>query len=211
MRAPPWSKRFFASTRGRIIALLRSSSRTVSELAGALDLTDNAVRAHLAALERDGLVQHSGTRRGLRKPHYTYALTPEAEYLFPKAYGELLDQLLAVLAERLPAKSREDILREVGRRLAASLLSGEPEALALERRLDMVIEVFGELGGLAVIEKHNGHLLVHGDSCPLAAVSGTHPEVCRLAEALVVEIVKVPVQERCSRNGMPRCRFEIIP
>ena len=41
----PLSQRFFASTRGRIVALLRRESRTVDELAQALDLTDNAVRA----------------------------------------------------------------------------------------------------------------------------------------------------------------------
>ena len=60
MKIPQWNKRFLASTRGRIIALLRPSSRTVNELAEALELTDNAVRAHLTALERDGLVRQSG-------------------------------------------------------------------------------------------------------------------------------------------------------
>ena len=35
-------------------------------LADALGLTDNAVRAHLFAVERDGLVRPSGTRRGPR-------------------------------------------------------------------------------------------------------------------------------------------------
>src|SRR5215813_4960387 len=79
------SERFWASTRGRIVLLLRRGSRTVNELAGALGLTDNAVRTHLTALERDGLVQTSGTRPSPRKPTLTYALTPEAEQqLFPK-------------------------------------------------------------------------------------------------------------------------------
>ena len=49
-------ERFFASTRGQIVTLLRRALRTVDELAGELGLTDNAIRAHLAALERDGLV-----------------------------------------------------------------------------------------------------------------------------------------------------------
>src|SRR6266496_4119842 len=77
--------RFFASTRGRIVTLLRRNSRTVEELAQELTLTDNAVRAHLATLERDGIVQQRGVRRGSGKPSYIYDLTPEAEYLFPKA------------------------------------------------------------------------------------------------------------------------------
>ena len=58
------NQRFFTSTRGRIVTLLRRASRTVDELAAALDLTDNAVRAHLATLERDGIVQQRGARRG---------------------------------------------------------------------------------------------------------------------------------------------------
>ncbi len=63
-----WNSRFFASTRGKIVTLLRRASRTVDELAQALDLTDNAVRAHLATLERDGFVQQRGERRGSGKP-----------------------------------------------------------------------------------------------------------------------------------------------
>src|SRR4028119_1918149 len=110
MRAPQWNKRFLASTRGRIIGLLRSSSRTVNELAAALNLTDNAVRSHLSTLERDGLVQQSGVRPGLRKPHAVYELTAEAEQLFPKAYAPLLNQVLDVLDERLAPEALEAVL-----------------------------------------------------------------------------------------------------
>ena len=54
---------------------------TVNDLAAELRLTDNAVRAHLASLERDRLVVQSGVKPGFRKPHATYALGPEAEQL----------------------------------------------------------------------------------------------------------------------------------
>ncbi|HZA91639.1 MAG TPA: winged helix-turn-helix domain-containing protein, partial [Gemmatimonadales bacterium] len=80
---PPtrWDQRFFASTRGRVVTLLRDGHTTVEDLARALNLTDNAVRTHLSALERDGLVVQSGLRRGVGKPAYTYVLTPDAERL----------------------------------------------------------------------------------------------------------------------------------
>src|SRR5258708_34553555 len=97
------TQRFFASTRGRMVTLLRRSSHTVEELAQALDLTDNAVRAHLATLERDGVVQQSGARRGGSKPAYIYSLTPEAEYLFPKAYNQIFHQGLEVPSEPMPS------------------------------------------------------------------------------------------------------------
>src|SRR5438045_8727510 len=100
MRSTRWDRRFWASTRGRIILLLRRGSRTVNELAEALGLTDNAVRTHLTNLERDGLVQASGSRPGTRKPNVVYDLAPEADQLFPKMYGLILRSLLDILAER---------------------------------------------------------------------------------------------------------------
>src|SRR6266516_3395699 len=114
-----WNQRFFSSTRGQIITLLRRSSRTVEELAQALDLTHTAVRAHLATLERDGLVQHHSERRGSGKPSAVYDLAPEAEYLFPRVYSQLMYLLLEVLPERMTPDEVEMLLREVGRRMAA--------------------------------------------------------------------------------------------
>ena len=82
---PRADDRFWASTRGRVLTFLRKGPHSVTELASALGLTSNAIRAHLATLERDGLVRTSGMRRGTRKPAATYDLAPKAEQLFPKA------------------------------------------------------------------------------------------------------------------------------
>src|SRR6266566_4893843 len=114
-----WNRWFFASTRGQIITLLRRSSRTVDELAQALDLTHTAVRAHLAALERVGLVQQRSERRGSGKPSSVDDLTPAAEYLFAKSYGQLLDQPLDFPGEHPPGSEAGTRLREFGRRIGA--------------------------------------------------------------------------------------------
>lgn len=200
-------KRFFESTRGQIVTILRSSPCTVDELAGKLNLTDNAVRAHLLTLERDGLVRQSGLRRGPRKPHFTYALTPEADALFPKAYDALLNQLIAVLKSRLDQPEIEDVLREVGRGVAAGAPAGQNANL--EGRVQKALKVLESIGGSAAVEEHDGKFVIRGNGCPLAAAVSVHPEVCRLAETLVSEIVKAPVHEQCNREGRPKCRFEI--
>src|ERR1700745_3314345 len=93
-----WRERLFKSTRGRILDLVDTRERTVNELAQELRLTDNAVRAHLANLERDRLVVHSGMKPGFRKPHATYALGPDAEQLFPKAYRRLISLLISIFS-----------------------------------------------------------------------------------------------------------------
>lgn len=198
-------KRFFESTRGQIVTILRGSPCTVDELAGKLDLTDNAVRAHLLSLERDGLVRQSGLRRGPRKPHFTYELTDEADALFPKAYDALLNQLISVLKSRLTPSEIEEVLREVGRAVAADA----PEALDLDSRVQIALKVLESIGGAAEVQKSEDGILIAATGCPLAAAVEVHPEVCRLAETLVAEIVKVPVEEKCDREGRPKCRFEI--
>ena len=202
-------KRFFESTRGQIVTLLRRSAGTVEELAQKLNLTDNAVRAHLATLERDGLVRQIGLRRGPRKPHFTYVLTPEAEGLFPKAYDTLLNQLIAVLKNRLSPSEIETILKEVGRIVAADAAVKSNDTL--ESRVQSALKVLESIGGSAEVEKNgNGDkIVIRGNGCPLAAAVAVHPEVCRLAETLVAEVVKAPVEEHCDREGRPRCRFEI--
>jgi predicted ArsR family transcriptional regulator len=200
-------KRFFESTRGQIVTMLRASPCTVEELAGKLDLTDNAIRAHLLTLERDGLVRQTGLRRGPRKPHFTYALTPEADSLFPKAYDALLNQLIAVLKTRLNPEELEEVLREVGRAVASGAPEGEEADL--EKRVHTAVRVLETIGGATEIEHHDDKIVIRGHGCPLAAAVSVHPEVCRLAETLVAEIVKVPVKEHCDRSGTPKCRFEI--
>lgn len=205
-----WDRRFFESRRGRIVALLRRSGRTVEELARELDLTDNGVRAHLATLERDGLVRQRGSvRRSGGKPAYVYELTPEAEELFPKAYGLVLRRLLDVMVERLGPEETEALLRAVGRRMADERTV--PPVDDVRARLEAVVAVLDELGGMAELEERGDTVLViRGYSCPLAAAVPDHPEVCRLAESLLTELVGVPVHEHCDRGERPRCCFEVV-
>lgn len=205
MSSTRWDQRFFASTRGQVVMLLRQGHATVEDLAQALGLTDNAVRAHLAALERDGLVVQSGLRRGAGKPAFAYALTPDAERFFPKAYGALLHLMLDALGERMSEGELDALLRDVGRRLAA----GQPPPTGdLRTRVERAVGLLGELGGLAAAEKEDGGYVIQGRSCPLAAAVEGHPQTCLLAETLLAEAIGAPVRQTCDPE-IPRCRFEV--
>ncbi len=207
MERTKWIERLLASTRGQVIALLRRSSRTVNELADALGLTDNAIRSHLSALQRDGLVeQEQLPPQGVGKPGFIYHLTPAADTLLPKAYALILGLVLGAVADRMSEAEMTEILREVGRRAAVGR-GGEGEDTRM--RIDAAYGVLGELGGVADIEETEDAVFIRGYSCPFAALVPDHPQVCQVAESLLSELIGVPVTEICDKGDRPRCCFEI--
>lgn len=195
--------RFFSTTRGLVVLLLRREPQTVEQLAASLQLTDNAVRAHLTTLERDGLVRQAGMRRAGRKPAVEYTLTAKAGQYFPKPYGAALRLLLTVLRERHGTAAVEEISREVGRRMAPLERSGHA---TLRERVDSAVVLLDELGGVAAVEEQDGSLRIRGYHCPLADVVPDSPEICQLTVALLSEAIGTPVQAGCDHSP-PRCKF----
>jgi predicted ArsR family transcriptional regulator len=208
METTGWRTRLMESTRGRILNLLRARDQTVNELAADLKLTDNAIRAHLLSLERDKLVQQSGIKPGFRKPHATYALTPEAEQIFPKAYGVLLDLILIVISRQLSPKELRAAMREVGKRVADNHLIAV-KGKSRKQRIEAALQILKDLGGSATFEQSEGKHFICGNGCPLAAATSRHPEACLIAESLLSHIIGVPVKEHCIHGSAPSCRFEI--
>jgi predicted ArsR family transcriptional regulator len=198
--------RFLHTTRGQIVAELRRGSRTVEDLRKILGITDNAVRAHLAALERDGIVHQTATRPSGRRPAVLYELTTAAERSFSQAYLPVLTRLVDSLSERMSTDDLEILLRDVGERLAK-----EQPALtgSLRERADGAARVLTTLGGVAEVEESEDELVIRGFSCPLAEAVRAHPSTCQAAQALVSELVGAEVKERCDKTDRPRCRFVI--
>ncbi len=203
-----WRERLFKSTRGKILNLLRTREWTVNELAEELRLTDNAVRAHLASLERDRLVTQSGMKPGTRKPHTTYALGSEAEQLFPKAYGPLISLLMSIFSRHVKPANLRAGMRAAGRTVAQEYLR-ELKGKTRQQRIDAALGVLKELGSAASFREEDGRHFIYGNGCPIAAATANHPEACLLAESLLAEIIGSPVKEHCIRGPAPSCRFEV--
>jgi len=203
-----WRERLFKSTRGKILDLLHARECTVNELAEELHLTDNAVRAHLASLERDRLVAQSGLKPGIRKPHTTYALGPEAEHLFPKAYGRLVALLMSIFSRQVKPRNLRAGMRLAGRRVAQEYLGGV-QRKTRQQRINAALGILKELGGAASFREEGGKHFIYGRGCPIAAATASHPEACLMAESLLTEIIGSPVKEHCIRGATPSCRFEV--
>jgi predicted ArsR family transcriptional regulator len=203
-----WEKQVGGETRGRIIALLRRGVETVDALAAELGVTDNAVRAQLQALEREGMVAAIGTRapEGAGKPATRYAVAPVGESVLSAAYAPVLTALLGTLRDRLPAAEVDALLRETGQRLgAAARASG-----SLADRVRDASLALTALGGEVDVERTAQGYRLCGHACPLSAAVRVEPHACHAVEELLTSIVGRPVRESCDRAGRPRCRFEIV-
>ena len=193
-------------TSGRILELLRRGPKTVDELAAALSLTRTAVRAQLARLERDGLVEQRGSRRGTSKPSRMYGVSSQAELLFSQAYVPILTRLLHVLAARLSPAEFDAVMHEVGRELMEGHAVPRGE---LSNRVAGASALLNELGGLTEVEAENGGYLIRSHGCPLAVATANHPEVCNVLESLLSEFVGAKVTKCCDRYNRERCCFEV--
>ena len=201
-----WLERLIGETQVRILGLLRRSKQSITSLAEALGLTDNAVRMHIAALHRDGIVAQVGVERDTGgKPARLYGLTPEGEELFPKAYALVLGKLVEEIVRTQGRARAVELLRAVGAQAAASA----PRGANPKRRMEAAAQAFRDLGADADVEKAETGWRLQAYGCPLSAVTAGHPELCELGKALVQEVVGEPVTECCQRGEHPRCAFEI--
>jgi predicted ArsR family transcriptional regulator len=202
-----WQRQFGGTTRGRIVALLRRGERSVEELAAALGLTDNAVRAQLAVLEREGIVLAAGIRRdgSVGKPATLYGVAREASPLFSSAYAPVLASLLVELGERLPPDELEAVLRSAGRRLAPAL----PLPASFDERARAGAAVLTQLGAEADLVRVGKGYEIRGHGCVLSSAVSACPATCQAVEALLRGVTGARVVEHCDRAGVPDCRFGI--
>ena len=124
-------------TRPRVLAMLREGVWTVDDLAARLELTDNAVRFHLEALEREGIVKKEGLRRtgGVGQPATMYSLTAGAEESFSRAYAPVLIAALEELRDQMSRPQLMSFLKRVGRRLSGQ---GTKPSGSLSSRIGLI-------------------------------------------------------------------------
>ena len=193
-------------TRGRIVDLIRRAPATASEISRELGLTYNAVRGHLASLERDGLIRSGGMRHGGTRPAALYELAPGIDDVLSRAYTPFAAQLVRTLADTLSEPTLDAIMRDVGRGLASQW----PRARgSLKQRVERASALLQELGAPNEIEQARASFRIRGFGCLLAAAVQGQPHVCHAMETLLGTLTNAQVTECCDRGERPRCCFLI--
>jgi predicted ArsR family transcriptional regulator len=197
-------------TRWGILQHLRERGQASAlELSKALGMSPVSIHYHLNVLQREGLVEPQSVRRNVGRPHYVYSLRDSARELFPQSYHRLADRLLDELKSRLSEREISELFARIANDIAdehATALQGK----TLEQKIAALVELLGEEGFLARVEKVGGQFRLTQYGCPYYYVVERHPEVCQLDLNLISATLMVPVErEGCVLNGNDVCTFVV--
>jgi predicted ArsR family transcriptional regulator len=196
-------------SRHAVLDLVRQGDRTVNTLAARLRISDNAVRVHLVALERDGLIKRAGMIRSgtVGQPAAEYDITPAGELALSAAYAPALTAVAAAAADRLDVRARRSLFAEAGRRLAATMKP--QDSGSLQERAEQCAALINTLGGSATISAGRGSAVLEGAGCPLAAAVRADPVTCYLIESLIEGHTGLKAEQQCTHGDRPACRFKL--
>lgn len=181
---------------------------SIKGLMQALSLSENAVRHHLLALEREGYVMAVSDRygEGAGRPARLYGLTDAAEDLFPKHYEKLLE---LVLEEAEHQEVLDPLVGNLVRRLAEQIRP-HIDHLEPEKRIAVSAERLNLGGNLSRLERTPGGWELRAYNCPYLAAGCRFEQVCNIAPR-VMSMATGLLAERvvCQRDGKEACHVVI--
>jgi predicted ArsR family transcriptional regulator len=203
------------NTKAEILALLKRSGHTVSELAAELGLASITIRQHLTRLQRDALVV-AEQRSGLSgRPHYVFRLTAKAHAAaFPGRSDRLVELLLREVGTLdshqldglAPRQKTTMVVRRLAEHLAdelTPLLQGWP----LQERVSFVTEVMHADGGFAEWEETASGYEIRDFNCLFhRLLSGEGAgDVCEWHRSFLSRTLGADVRVVPCADAAPRC------
>jgi DeoR family transcriptional regulator, suf operon transcriptional repressor len=197
-----------------LYAVRRRGETTADDVARQLDMTVSGARQHLSALVEDGLLHAREApapagRRGRRT--LVYGVTGAGDAQFPKAYGELTNELLSYLDEEHPGA----IDRLFDKRRAARIANAErrlADRKSLQAKVAELTRILDEDGYLASWEpagRDTFRILEH--NCAIWAVAQRYGQSCSTELDFIRAVLPEGDVERVQHMvaGAPRCAYEV--
>lgn len=212
----------YVSTRDKILQFLltnRSSGEasTIKEIADELDISINATRQYLIILEKEGFVAKSQKKGVSGRPAMEYSITENALSVFPKTYADFSVKLISEIKDRVGASETNEILKEVGKRIAEEVrdeveaeLKPDKDLDPLRNRLEAVTQIYIKYGKYPELIEENDSYALKNLNCLIYEIAKADPLVCTVDETIVSELVgRKAVKEKCLRAGDECCLYRI--
>ena len=200
------------SRRSLLYALRRRGEATAEQLAEQLGVTLSAARQLLTALQDDGLVESvEATKTGRGRRPLVYSLTPRADTLFPKAYGELTNELLDYVADADRGLVDDVFARRRDNRVAAARARLEPKR-SLGAKVAELTRILDEDGYLASSERVGyGVYRIVEHNCAIWAVALRYGQACTSELDFIRTVLPEADVERVAHMvaGARQCAYEV--
>jgi len=189
--------------------LERSDGVTLEEIAEHLEVTKTAAKEHLLKLDHHGYIQFTDVKGNVGRPRRLYSLSPAGQEVFPRQYSWLSNVLLELLAQDFGPKVVSKIMRDLGKKVAASMrerFEGKP-------RPEMLAEVskaLNELGYRSYLKQSDVRkgAVIEANNCVYHSVAKAHPELCQFDIQFLESSTGLKVKmESCIARGGSICRF----
>jgi len=203
-------------TRRAISKLLKTEGPIDSaQLAERLGLTAMAVRQHLYALQREGLVSAEQRPVPIGRPAKFWRLTREADRLFPEAYAELSVALIDSVKDAFGDEGLERVLTSRCARQRMDYGKRIRQKDSLEKKLEELAKVRSEEGYMAEIrtEGEGSYLLIE-NHCPICAAANACQGFCATELDLFRSVLGPGISvERAEHiiSGDHRCVYRVTP
>ncbi|MPY95187.1 MAG: helix-turn-helix domain-containing protein [Acidimicrobiia bacterium] len=200
--------------RAVLYAVRRRGEATAEVVAQQLDMTVSGARQHLSALVTEGLLEVSGADRpegGRGRKALVYSVTERGDVLFPKAYGELTNELLGYLAADHPEVVDQLFARRREQRIAAGRARLTPKP-SLEAKVAELARILDEDGYLASWEAvDDGVYRVVEHNCAIWAVARQYGQACTSEIDFIRAVLPGASVVRTQHmvEGARRCAYEI--
>ena len=203
-------------TRRAITKLLKTEGPIDSaQLAQRLGLTAMAVRQHLYALQREGLVASEERPVPIGRPAKFWRLTPEADHLFPEAYAELSVALIDSVKDAFGQEGLERVLSSRCARQRVDYRKRIKSQDTLDRKLAELAKVRTEEGYMAEVRREDdGSFLLVENHCPICAAANACQGFCSTELDLFRSVLGPGVTvERAEHiiKGDNRCVYRVQP
>jgi predicted ArsR family transcriptional regulator len=191
------------------LLLKNKSGLTVDELSKGLGITRNAVRQHLASLERDGLVALGATRPSGGRPQQLYTLTEKGREVFPRHYSWFAQLLIEAIKGELGAEGLRERLASLGANVASRLRAQSPGLESRERKVEKLAALMDQLGYSArTVAAGDRKPAIEADNCVFHQLAMVNPEICEFDLQLMSTFTDSKVEhEECMARGGNVCRF----
>ena len=198
----------------QLLTLLLSNKAglTVDDLSDRLQITRNAVRQHLSALERDDLVRRGDTKPSGGRPEQLYLLSERGSELFPRRYSWFSELLIEAIAADVGRDAVGEKLEQMGRAVGRQLLSAKTPPPGRAARVAAMAEIMKELGYAAEVAPAPANDTIEAVNCVFHHLAAKFPEVCRFDLGLIGSFTDAKVDHReCMVRGGRLCRFKLSP